>query len=293
MGQPLFTFSSETASLIKFLTVANIDDPKKVKTGTEDGHRTLVDNISDENLVNIRNFEERKGTDLTEKIKFDDDLAKDEKLSLEASCNESPEMNEYGNFGENSPCEFSMCKHGSESGMSSTGMCSDWGSSKRNVKRPKTLQFPEPETNLCGDAPKSRISTQCLEKNLILVTGEFAVALHQIVFKNVPPYAKESVLARGTTPMDADNPEAFMVVNYSNNDIHIVNGQQQLDTPDHLIDLFGHVTGLCLTPDQRSVILIFMCKGQNQYLVGNIQTIVDVYFFSLKFNIAPKPLWLT
>ena len=124
------------------------------------------------------------------------------------------------------------------------------GSQGNATERPSVLELGA----CCSKSLKSATAIETkakLEKNLILVTGEFAVALHQIGFKNVPPYSKESVLSSGATPMDSDNPEGYMVVNYSNNDIHIVHRQQKLDTPDHLIDLFGHVTGLCLTPDQR------------------------------------------
>lgn len=88
-------------------------------------------------------------------------------------------------------------------------------------------------------------------KNLIFVTGEFAVALHQLGFKNIPP-SRESALSREATQFDGGNMDGYnMVVNYSNNDIHIVQRQQEPDKPDHLCDLYGHVTGLCLTPDQR------------------------------------------
>lgn len=118
-------------------------------------------------------------------------------------------------------------------------------------KRPDLLDLGQSVSQDCIKVTQHLKQRNYIEKNLILVTGEFAVALHQIGFKNVPTYSRESVLVNGATPMDADNPEGYMVVNYSNNDIHIVHRQQLLDTPDHLIDLFGHVTGLCLTPDQR------------------------------------------
>ena len=86
-------------------------------------------------------------------------------------------------------------------------------------------------------------------KNLIFVTGEFAVALHQLGFKNVPRFNECS--ARRRTLGDNNPGDGYMVVNYSNNNIHIVQRQESHDKPDNLIDLFGHVTGLCLSEDQR------------------------------------------
>ena len=101
--------------------------------------------------------------------------------------------------------------------------------------------------NPSGDSDVINPTVQ--SKNLIFVTGEFAVALHQLGFKNVPPINESST--RRTTLNDQNVGDGYMVVNYSNNNIHIVQRQESPDKPDNLIDLFGHVTGLCLSEDQR------------------------------------------
>jgi F-box/WD-40 domain protein 5 len=93
-------------------------------------------------------------------------------------------------------------------------------------------------------------------KNLIFVTGEFAVALHQLGIKNVSTetLSKQTSSAgdQEVSEMEVDVENHHMVVNFSNNDIH-VQPYRKSDKPDHLIDLFGHVTGLCLSRDNRQV----------------------------------------
>ncbi|XP_041371164.1 F-box/WD repeat-containing protein 5-like [Gigantopelta aegis] len=88
---------------------------------------------------------------------------------------------------------------------------------------------------------------------LIYVTGEFAVALHQLGFKALSTENKSSSMTNqesSAPQFDPETTESHMVVNYSNQLIEM----QQVRKPDpfdHLIDLNGHITGLCLSRDHR------------------------------------------
>lgn len=80
--------------------------------------------------------------------------------------------------------------------------------------------------------------------------------------------------------MEISEENHHMVVNFSNNDIH-VQPLRKSDKPDHLIDLFGHVTGLCLSRDSRQVVVsklkvlsvknILRCDPSIIYNYHNIQ----------------------
>ncbi|KAL4227259.1 F-box/WD repeat-containing protein 5 [Mactra antiquata] len=257
MGRPLFTFSSETASLIKFLTVANVTNNKSLISKNGENNRKMEPNstVEESNSGNSSVLDLRMNIDPTIPDNSASGGISITRPSFESACDENIVISNLDARETVSPI---LCEHCGNSIKHKTCTCYKWNDSHTSntslpgdYKRPSTLPLSGIPPDNFGAKCKKKISSDNVERNLILVTGEFAVALHQIGFKNVPPYARESVLARGATPMDADNPDAFMVVNYSNNDVHIVNSQQQMDTPDHLIDLFGHVTGLCLTPDQR------------------------------------------
>lgn len=178
-GSSLFTFCSETASLIKFLTVANVPvnpvDP---------------DDLSDSDM--------------------------------EAEGDRSVDMEDV------------------EPGCSYSGA----SSSSVNCTKHQT-----PTT-----------------QNMIFVTGEFAVALHQVGFKNLsPPISNDNTSPRRDSDVSSNSDldelgfepsqeESHMVVNFSNNDIQLRRIRKS-DKPDHLIDLYGHVTGLCLSSDHRYLFL--------------------------------------
>jgi hypothetical protein len=278
-GRPLFTFSSETASLIKFLTVANIAKSNAADVGNNikesldelsiimDGEESGIpvehldcdkdeDEHCDEHEISV------KGAALLSNRKSDKCMTDEMECSMgdmaESLEEYQMELVSMATDDKNICRNCSKVIKSEKSVLSGQSMCTcvnkgngNIGSRDKLTERPSVLELGACCSKSLKNPTATETGTKQIEKNLILVTGEFAVALHQIGFKNVPPYSKESILASGATPMDSDNPEGFMVVNYSNNDIHIVHRQQKLDTPDHLIDLFGHVTGLCLTPDQR------------------------------------------
>ncbi|XP_050400614.1 F-box/WD repeat-containing protein 5 [Patella vulgata] len=80
------------------------------------------------------------------------------------------------------------------------------------------------------------------DSRLIYVTGEFAVALHQVGVKLIP----KDILSKP----DLDDVETHMVMHVSNHEIGI-RPDWKPDSSDQMIDLNGHVTGLCLSKDNR------------------------------------------
>jgi len=223
-GKNLFTFCSETASLIKFLTVANIP----YTCNDSNGQQYFCDKCSSSLSIgtNPRKIPRR------DQVLFTSDLQKQIPCSSSSSSLDKIESNS------NASCSSSLDKIESNSNASCSYSSSSAGFSD-------------------SFKPFNELSTLCTEcharnysRNLIFVTGEFAVALHQLGFKIVSP----SVIDKAISPMDSDSSlstgESHMVVNFSNNDIQL-RPIRISDKPDNLLDLFGHVTGLCLSHDHR------------------------------------------
>ena len=325
-GRPLFTFSSETASLIKFLTVStalpvdehsgeNIEVPSHTVSGLSscDSEVSVSSRLSQDceicGHISVNQTSVLSGTDKSVLNSLDmmssslsDSGAENcPKLTTEIARNV-----DCMEFEESSKCVFITDRHLDSIPVQGCGHCrrnSGDNSAHKLCKNSSGLEINDQQLECecsgvevemkdnigavgrdileldSGDVHRSAenhhviksvprvldanpqsqdlddesLRMQSRLKNLIFVTGEFAVALHQLGFKNIPP-SRESALSRGAAPFDLGNMDAYnMVVNYSNNDIHIVQRQQEPDKPDHLIDLYGHVTGLCLTPDQRFV----------------------------------------
>jgi hypothetical protein len=208
-GKSLFTFCSETASLIKFLTVANIP----YTCNDSNGQQYFCDKCSSSLSIdtNPRKIPRR------DQVLFTSDFQKQIPCSSSASSLDKIESNS------NASCSYSSSSAGFSDGFK---------------------PFIELST-LCTEC-----HTRNYSRNLIFVTGEFAVALHQLGFKNVSP----SVIDIAISPLDSDSllstGESHMVVNFSNNDIQL-RPIRISDKPDNLLDLFGHVTGLCLSHDHR------------------------------------------
>ena len=342
-GQTLFTFSSETASLIKFLTVALIKSPESIEAKSQRNPDSLIQgSLSPEKILtdlspslhecypdgpscsyrldmtsgetgyetesrneiicsgnSHSNISVLGETSLQEKNSLEEITESPEscanpgdELEVQGTAESDSHLNrfcgEHKTFslvGENKVKSSDYKQNGSsnqERILSGNTLCQSledrpatfgdrledlevfcfsdtqdivWSSKDKEDWSTSLAQSNDDSISSDIKAREQRLQ----QKNLIFVTGEFAVALHQLGFKNVPAYAKESVLSDGVTPMEDDNnPDSFMVVNYSNNDIHFVRRQQEPDKPDNLLDLFGHVTGLCLTADQRCVCLTEM-----------------------------------
>lgn len=287
-GRPLFTFSSESASLIKFLTVSRAI-PAASHCCHESrctSHTTLESSSSGSGtsqsgigLSSVGSGTSQSGIGLSSSGSGTSYLNCD--ICMKTTSQDSMETELDGCYCDNvnGSDKCLNCVHsGSDVNCSKTvsaikPVCEDLCDAEMNEGQELDSRNIEAEHALidkCNldsleSVPKYLSQAQSASsfhasnekklKNLIFVTGEFAVALHQLGFKNIPPH-RES-LSKGTMEFDQNNMEAYnMVVNYSNNDIHIVQRQQEPDKPDHLIDLYGHVTGLCLTPDQRYVVRV-------------------------------------
>ncbi|XP_062589029.1 F-box/WD repeat-containing protein 5-like [Saccostrea cucullata] len=238
VGQNLFTFSSETASLIKFLTVANITDQ-------------TVEAVASQPKASC-------------KVK-DFQTGNEDSLDTENMCcnyNQNQNSHNLGAYNGEGKCKCSLDEGRSgkkaESVVLSTGNKLEDSDSLSTC----TNSMDSDSLSICTKVDDSNFSSAVEEdssvKNLIFVTGEFAVALHQLGIKNV---SADSVLKLTSTrnekeaeEMEVSEESHHMVVNFSNNDIH-VQPVRKSDKPDHLIDLFGHVTGLCLSSDNRYLFL--------------------------------------
>ncbi|CAG2221386.1 FBXW5 [Mytilus edulis] len=204
-GRNLFTFCSETASLIKFLTVAHIP------VNGDKGPQLYCDKCaSQEKDSNPRKIPKRDQT------LFTSDIETHSVKSLSVLDGNELDKN-----------ESASCSYSSTSA----------------IKENNSLYH----ISLCNQCQNGNVN-----RNLIFVTGEFAVALHQLGFKNVSP----AVLDLPMSPSDesVQEGESHMVVNFSNNDITL-RPIRISDKPDNLLDLFGHVTGLTLSNDHRYLFL--------------------------------------
>lgn len=216
VGQNLFTFSSETASLIKFLTVAHMSS-------------TDAKGSSSSQLKTCHG---------TEDIALKTESKEEEALDICCNCNVNRNENQSTSVNIDHSCN---CMRTS---------LEEWKSGA--ISEPRNPCFS------CAGAKmedhESPLGTSL--KNLIFVTGEFAVALHQLGIKNVSSetLCKQTSSSSEMDEMEVSEESHHMVVNFSNNDIH-VQPLRKSDKPDHLIDLFGHVTGLCLSRDSRYLYL--------------------------------------
>ena len=309
-GRPLFTFSSETASLIKFLSVAAVvpgscRDPSTSagvrsmsSEKVENKNQPLSSHIEGENEPSnsCSNSDNKRASEycytsgqwtdaghshVEDDIESQSDIESSKTSPLEMHNINSPSHNTQDSNFQITPEVDSKVDNSDDSDSSSTIQpkkikvdCSDNSAINLQGKhlysaecsahsQNKIVANKSSECHLnvnnnqrsvidsisCHDCIQGRESSE-VSKNLIFVTGEFAVALHQLGFKNVPSISESA--SRGRTLSDSSaGDDGYMVVNYSNNDIHIVQRQDRTDKPDSLIDLFGHVTGLCLSEDQR------------------------------------------
>ena len=213
VGQNLFTFSSETASLIKFLTVAGVSnlDLKTAPSANckvKDVTMTTEDDRSGRGCLDCKAIQNKQQQPAPKNNVCQKTFYKDRNVEIIS--------------------EQCTCKP-----------CVSYASTKVENR----------------ESSSSVVSGDTSPKNLIFVTGEFAVALHQLGIKNVSTESlSKSTPSPNEESMEVSEESHHMVVNFSNNDIH-VQPFRKSDKPDHLIDLFGHVTGLCLSRDNRQVLV--------------------------------------
>ena len=303
----MFTFSSETASLIKFLSVAAVV-PSTCRNCSKKAGSRRVEASESESCANSNSENDLEGSSLVHSKQSDKPETRDSVMSNQLGAGLLSIGKSVQDLKPGTSCSQSQSI---ESALSDIENGSSY-KTKENLKAEEvqTLRSEDSETNLitkpkkikvdcsavhpnsskgvgvkcsvcCSELQTDKLSSssctcaidtdshskvseiehKCFDdvnsiielseqsKNLIFVTGEFAVALHQLGFKNVPSFNENS--SRRRTLSEGNLGEGHMVVNYSNNDIHIVQRQDSPDKPDNLIDLFGHVTGLCLSEDQR------------------------------------------
>ncbi|XP_046377978.1 F-box/WD repeat-containing protein 5-like [Haliotis rufescens] len=219
-GLALFTFCSETASLIKFLTVVNV--PCK---GISPIQETELENI-DESGCSVINHE------------HDECTKEDVYPSVATSSGNSSK-------GEQFCSNIVIQENGHPLHM-------DYLDDSEMEEEPEEKYVTKRNTNT---HPKRTVTSMHHLKlrNLIYVTGEFAVALHQLGFKDISPNTISDIVVERTMESvvtDLDSIQSHMVVNYSNQDIEMRRIRKP-DMSDHMIDLNGHVTGLCLSQDNR------------------------------------------
>ncbi|KAH3836636.1 F-box/WD repeat-containing protein 5-like [Dreissena polymorpha] len=267
-GRPLFTFTSETASLIKFLTVSRVlskvAHPGQTSRKENENNAMMVDWFEAPDFMNVKGklksptIAERSNSLYTrykreyeegEQFFDDDNVVQSKRVCRTCGLeNSSVEMSKM-------VCD--TCETKAKIGESQQKMdidsltTDDWPF--RNLMTDSSISPRSTSTCVnCIHWPEEKM------KNLIYVTGEFAVALHQIGFKNIPTCNQTFFGQTGSVNVrsysgqqDGAGAGYNMVVNYSNNDVHLVQQPPKPDSPDQLMDLSGHVTGLCLTPDQR------------------------------------------
>ena len=227
-GRNLFTFSSETASLIKFLTVANIP--------FGDDSQLICDNcrISSEQESNPRKIPKRDQSLFTSDIHCHS-----------ADSNDSPDIDK------NASCSYSV-----DISDNNSTFCAIQENDEEEPNHSCSCRTSDKSRNLNMNISADfcrQCHVQNLSRNLIFVTGEFAVALHQIGFKNVSPCVLDLPLSpSGYNDESIQAGETHMVVSFSNNDVQL-RPVRTSDKPDNLLDLYGQVTGLCLSHDSRYI----------------------------------------
>ena len=85
------------------------------------------------------------------------------------------------------------------------------------------------------------------DKYLIFTTGLKTYTPHQIGIKKIT-----SLEAANKVDSTTSSGDPSLLPNVADNDHGIFNGQNnEFDTVDHLIELHGHIIGMCLSPDHR------------------------------------------
>lgn len=255
-GRPVFTFCSETSSLIKFLTVATFgsSDPGNL-LGNGMHSQTGIYNLSngdhlEQGLTPAMSF--KKPSISCSVFPSSDLMGCVERASFDKNVQQQTLANTFNEKSVILGSNFETCDD-LEVDVGFREMCQEV---PENMNIYENTKIENTEiVDSCYEDGVARCSEFGMHsdkkvKKLIFVTGEFAVALHQIGFKNLPT-CRQNLLSEDASQLVEDDADGLMVINYSNNDIHIVSRHQTSEKPDHLIDMFGHITGLCLTSDHR------------------------------------------
>ena len=118
----------------------------------------------------------------------------------------------------------------------------------------------------CQPAPSTSSATRVAEmelastgdKYLIFTTGMKTYTPHQIGIKRI-----KSLEATRSSDLPSD--KVHLLPNVADNDYGV--SREEFDTVDHLIELHGHIIGMCLSPDHRQVAQQYTAHPRHTYHV--------------------------
>lgn len=295
-GQSLFTFCSENASLIKFLTVAEVPQsgplPSELEyMDTEEYQEEDAQRLGTAPSLSCTLATPPLATPSPAACYFRSGSSHTSSLQLSHYMSADPGRTANHEFGCSTEDSQSVIREANKQG----GQCQPCNSvsvgtvvlpvsDKEHTKVSHVTDYPncgkmhlaEHENKHSGNLPMlnascplsvseqgpcSSSSTKSADsklttKYLIFVTGEFAVALHQIGIKVMTVNEAGHCTNRaghgaGHSCQNSQpgNGHGHIVVNVRNNDIEM--RDRQPDKTDFLLDLHGHVTGMCLSNDSR------------------------------------------
>ena len=127
--------------------------------------------------------------------------------------------------------------------------------SRRQVSEmvPEVISLDESQNIVMNMKMESQSSTQPEDKYLIFTKGSETYTPHQIGIKRIKRFT-------------AFNDNGHLLPNVVDNTQGLEHGEDYHDEVDHLIDMNGHIIGMCLSPDQRYtfIFLIFRTDRTEQ-----------------------------
>ena len=136
------------------------------------------------------------------------------------------------------------------------------GSKKHKLKKvlseesSKACASDESQTIVLSTKPQTLSSPQSEDKYLIFTKGSETYTPHQIGIKRIKP-------------LKAFNDSGQLLPNVDENTHGLERGEDHYDEVDHLIDMDGHIIGMCLSPDQRYgyyIYTFFQCPQKRDKL---------------------------
>ena len=110
-----------------------------------------------------------------------------------------------------------------------------------------SVRMKENDVSMGACASTSSKPAASADKYLIFTTGLKTYTPHQIGIKKIT-----SLEAPNRVDPSTSSGDPSLLPNVADNDHGIFNGQNnEFDTVDHLIELHGHIIGMCLSPDHR------------------------------------------
>ena len=112
--------------------------------------------------------------------------------------------------------------------------------SRRQVSEtvPEVIALEEPQSIVMKTKTETQSTSQPEDKYLIFTKGSETYTPHQIGIKRIKRFT-------------AFNDSGHLLPNVVDNTQGLERGEDYYDEVDHLIDMNGHIIGMCLSPDQR------------------------------------------